>query len=238
MKSILITGASSDVGTALLSQIGKEYDLIYAHCAKNISFMDVMDDETKSKIVLISEDFNTESAGTKVVETINHKGIFPNDIVHFPAPKYTISKFNKSSYEQLDANIRISLSSIYRILQGILPYQAQNKVETRVVMMLSSCTEGVPPKYTSEYTTVKYSLLGLLKSLASEYEGRGIAINGVSPDMMETKFLSEIQPLIIEQNAYTRPNGKNLSIDDTVSAIIDLLTKKDISFSGNNIVVK
>lgn len=105
-------------------------------------------------------------------------------------------------------------------------------------MMLSSCTEGVPLKYTSEYATVKYSLLGLLKSLAREYEGRGIAINGVSPDMMETKFLSEIQPLIIEQNAYTRPNGKNLAIDDTISVIIDLLTKKDISFSGNNIVVK
>lgn len=70
---------------------------------------------------------------------------------------------------------------------GRIPNMAKKKYG-RIVFMLTSCTINNPPKYQSSYVTVKYALLGLMKALAVEYADRGITVNGVSPDMMETKF--------------------------------------------------
>ena len=61
--------------------------------------------------------------------------------------------------------------------------------------MLTSCTTNIPPKYLASYVTSKYALLGLVKALSNEYADKGIRINGISPSMIETKFLENI-PLI------------------------------------------
>lgn len=47
----------------------------------------------------------------------------------------------------------------------------------------------------------KYALLGLLRTLSVEYEKKGIMINGISPGMMETKFLDGISRLVVEKFA-------------------------------------
>ena len=71
--------------------------------------------------------------------------------------------------------------------------------------MLSSVTINLPPKALVHYTTIKYALLGLVKSLASEYGNKNIQINALSPSMIETKFLENINEKIIEINAHNHP---------------------------------
>ena len=101
--------------------------------------------------------------------------------------------------------------------------------------MLTDSVIGMPPKFLSPYITVKYALLGLMKSLAVEYAGKGITINAVSPDMMETKFLSGIPELVIEQNAKNNPLGRNLTVDDVIPAFEYFLSEKANVVTGQNI---
>lgn len=103
--------------------------------------------------------------------------------------------------------------------------------------MLTSCTENVPPKYLSPYVTVKYALLGLMKSLAAEYAEKGITVNGVSPDMMETRFLSEVSDIIVEKSAMTSPLGRNLTVQDAVPAFEYLLSDAAAAMTGQNLVI-
>ena len=76
-----------------------------------------------------------------------------------------------------------------------------------------------------------------MRSLAAEYTDKGITVNAVSPDMMETKFLSEIQEIIIRQNAENNPLGRNIRVDDVIGLFQYLLSDGTQAVTGQNIGV-
>ena len=96
---------------------------------------------------------------------------------------------------------------------------------------------GVPPKALSHYTTIKYALLGLVKSLASEYADKCIRINAVSPSMTETKFLSNINEKLIEISAQNNPLNRNATPSDIVPAVKFLLSGDASFINGANIPI-
>jgi 3-oxoacyl-[acyl-carrier protein] reductase len=105
----------------------------------------------------------------------------------------------------------------------------------RIVFMLTSCTQNYPAKYQSSYVTVKYALLGLMKSLSVEYANKGITVNGVSPDMMETKFLSDIPEMVLEQNRENSPIGRNVFVGEVTPVICHMLSDMGASMTGQNV---
>ena len=104
-------------------------------------------------------------------------------------------------------------------------------------MMLTAYTENTPPKFLSSYVTVKYALLGLVKALAVEYADKGIAVNGVSPEMISTKFLRNMPQWVVEKNAAANPSGRNLAVEDVVPAIKFLLSDEAGQITGQNLVI-
>ena len=143
-------------------------------------------------------------------------------------------KFSKTNWQTFENNINIALRSLVIILQEFLPIMAKEKYG-RIVVMLTSATLNIPPKYLSSYVTTKYALLGLVKALSNEYADKGIRINGVSPSMINTKFLDNIPNLIVEQNALNSPTGKNLSVKDVIPTFKFLLSDNADCITGQNI---
>ena len=113
----------------------------------------------------------------------------------------------------------------------------KEKKEGRVIFMLSSCTNGIPPRFMTPYVTAKYALLGLVKGLSTEYDSKNITVNGISPGMMETKFLSEMYDHAIEENASKSPFGRNLVIEEVIPAFKFLLSDDACRITGQNIVI-
>ena len=130
----------------------------------------------------------------------------------------------------------LAIRSSVMPLQAFLPAMKKNR-DGRVVFVLSSVTEGDTPEFQSAYVTVKYALLGLMKSLASEYAGTGVHITAVSPDMMDTRYISELSHLMIEQYAGNRPDGKLLGVSDVVPHIEHLLFDEKVD-DGANILLR
>lgn len=95
----------------------------------------------------------------------------------------------------------------------------------------------MPPKYLSPYVTVKYSLLGLVKALAVEYADFDITVNGISPEMTDTKFLSEIPELIVQKSGMDNPLGRNLSVEEVVPTFEFLLSDGADCITGQNIAI-
>ncbi len=235
-KVLLMTGASSDIGCKIISEVADEFDYIIAHHIGDDAKLANLKEQLGEKLILLYGNFLDEEGTYKFVEDVKNTGKIPTHIVHLPAGKYENIKFGKITWNKFNTDINIALRSLVIILNNFLPEMAKNKYG-KIIVMLSSCTLNIPPKYVSSYVTTKYALLGLVKALSNEYADKGIQINGVSPSMMETKFLKDIPELIIQQNAANSPTGKNLSVDDVVPMFKFLLSEDANCITGQNMAI-
>ena len=119
------------------------------------------------------------------------------------------------------------------ILKNILPKMKKQK-KGKVIFILSSVTFSIPPKFWSEYVSMKYALLGLLKSLVSEYGEYDIQFNGISPSMIDSKLLDDLDPLVKEMSKESHPLKKLITKREIVEFIDFLLTKDSKFLTGNN----
>lgn len=235
-RVLLVTGASSDLGSALIRKVAPDFDVILAHYRKSVSVIEELQDQFKEKIIPVSSDFSSLEDTYAFVDKIENLGLYPTHIVHLPAERLRNSHFHKSEWDSFQKELDISLRSAVIILQHFIKYMAKNKYG-KIVIMLSSVVKDLPPNNMCDYVTVKYSLMGLMKSLAVEYASKGININAVSPDMIETKFVLEIPELIRQMNAQNSPTGKNLDVSDVVPTIEYLLSKESDDLTGHNIFI-
>ena len=76
-----------------------------------------------------------------------------------------------------------------------------------------------------------------MKALATEYDSKGITVNGISPEMIDTKFLSDLPDLIVEEHAAKSPLKRNLQVDDVVPMLAYLLSDAAEAITGQNIAI-
>lgn len=235
-KVLLVTGASSDVGCELIRRVGGNYKRVWAHYHSSDVAVEDLRKEMGDIIVPIRADFSDEESIKSLIRIIEDTGDFPDHIVHLSAQKAHCLQFHKHTWGNYQREIDISLRSIIMILQAFISKMSKKKYG-KVVFMLTAYLLGIPPKFQSPYITVKYAMLGLMRNLAAEYASKGIMVNAVSPDMMETKFLSEFPDLILEQSAKNNPLGRNIHVDEVVPTIEYLLSPASDIVTGQNIGV-
>ena len=237
-KVLLITGGSSEIGMQLIRKIYKNYNKIYLqyHCM-NESLQSISDELfLETDVELIQSDFLDLESIESLILRIKDSGVLPNNIVHLPALKIYNKQFHKDEWNNFELGWKVSVQSIVMILQAFLPVMSKQKYG-RIVFMLTSYTYNDPARFQSAYVTVKYALLGLMKSLSVEYMDKGITVNGVSPDMMETKFLSELPDLIVEKSRFNSPLGRNIYVDEVIPIIDYMLSDLGASMTGQNIAI-
>lgn len=233
---LLVTGASSDVGQALIRKVAGNYDKVLAHYCHNAEPVEALQREYGEKIVDFQADFSDLSSVESMADEIEQLGFSPDHIVHLPALKVSAQKFHKTDPSQYLDGFHASVVSAVVLLRRLIPAMCKRHYG-RIVIMLTSFTLNAPPKYQAPYITTKYALLGLMRDLAGEYAGKDVMVNGVSPDMIETKFLSDMPELAIQQNAANSPAGRNLTVEDVIPTFVYLLSDGAGMITGQNIGV-
>lgn len=235
-KNLFITGASSEIGIQVLKEIYMDYQTVYVQYRTMNDGLHkaILEASEKVKVVPLEADLLDQESVSKMLADLCGMEHAPNHIVHLPAPKAYNKQFHKDQWENFQKGWEISVHSIVEILQALIPKMAKERYG-RIVLMLTSCTLNIPPKFQASYITVKYALLGLMKALSAEYAEKGITVNGISPDMINTKFLSEIPELIVEQNAADSPLGRHIYMEELTPVIKYMLSDAGAGMTGQNI---
>lgn len=235
-KVLLVTGGSSSVGLGLIAEIEKEYDAIWVHYNNSSDRVNELKDRLGDKIKPVKADFSKEEDVIELINTIADSKLIPDHIIHLAAIKSENKKFHKFNWSDYQEMIDSSLKPAVLILNKFLPFMSKNNYG-KVVFMLSSFVDGATPKYQSHYIVSKYALYGLMRNLAAEYIEKGITVNAVSPDMMETGFIDNIPDLIKAQNAESSPIKRNLKVEDVIPTFKYLLSDGADTVYGQNIVI-
>ncbi len=232
---VLIIGASSDIGLDLIKNINEEC-LILAHYNSSDEKLLEVSKKIDNKIIMLQANLLLEDDILSMINNIEENYGIPNKIIHLAASRVENIRFKDVSWNDFEKDISVSLKSSVLILNRFLPKLAKEK-RGKVILMLSSYVLGVPPKALAHYTTIKYAMLGLLKSLASEYSDKNIQINAISPSMVETKFLDNINEKFVELSAYNHPLKRNARVED-ITPIIKMLISNDSDYmNGINIPI-
>jgi 3-oxoacyl-[acyl-carrier protein] reductase len=232
---MLIVGASSDIGLKLIQSID-ESCLILAHYNDSQQGLLDLSKNIDNELVMFKADLSVASELISMLDNIERKYGAPDKIVHLAASKFENIRFKDVDWNDFQYDIDVSLRSLVLILNRFLPILAKEK-KGKVVCALSSVVLNTPPKFLTQYVTVKYALLGLIKALASEYSSKNIQINSISPSMIETKFLGNIDSRFVELNAYNHPLKRNAKVCDVVPIIKILISKESDYISGVNIPI-
>jgi len=235
-RILLVLGASSDVGRELLKDIWDDYDVILAHYHSDGVFLEEYNHVYGKKAVGYCADFSDMASTKQLIEDIKADGYCPEHIVCLPSVKAVPCKFAKEEWSMFEDMWNVAFRGTVLLLQAFLPNMLKQKYG-RVLFMLSSYVDGMPPKYLASYTVSKYALLGLMRSLSVEYAEKGIMVNALSPEMMDTKFLNGLSEYIVMQNAAKAPRKKNLSVSEVVPMIRFLLSEGANCITGQNIVI-
>ncbi len=221
----LITGASSDVGAALLARLlQKDTDSVfYVQGYGDLDTLAPLCQQYKGRVRTFDVNLGAPGDVEKFLGTVEALAGAPSHIVHLPALRVVNTKFKNFDEARFALDMQVQLGSVLAICKRFLPKMAKAK-RGRVLFMLTSYCLGLPPKFTAAYVTAKAALHGLAKSLAAEYAPAGVTVNCVAPAMMETKFLADTPDLVVQASAEANPMGRNARPEDVAPAMEFLLS--------------
>lgn len=230
-KGILLVGGSSDIGREWIRCNDGGSQKIVAH------YHSVPVPASSENVTWVQGDFGNTDSTARFMEKCKMVLDCPEIILFLAAPRPRLQRFHEIKPEEFLEQQAIQLYAPIMILRHFLPKMADKKRGGKVIFMLSSLTVTRPPSGMSAYAIAKYAVLGLMHSLASDYAKRGMEFYGVSPSMVDTKFISEFPDMIKAQLASQRPNGKNLTVSDVIPVLDFLISDKCHNMSGINLPI-
>jgi 2-keto-3-deoxy-L-fuconate dehydrogenase len=92
--------------------------------------------------------------------------------------------------EQWDFAFDLNVKSMFRTIQAFLPGMlAKNEGCIINMSSVASSIKGVPSRFI--YTTTKAAVIGLTKSVAADYVGKGIRCNAICPGTVQSPSLED-----------------------------------------------
>lgn len=214
----LVVGGDSDIGAALVKRLSGKVLTHYFSFEEKLAELQ----SAEREIIPVFGDLSSEEGIALFLTRLADTGAMISKIVHLPSSPAVAKRLAKFDAAQFMREINIQVISAAMIWKALFPAMAKNGYG-RVAVALTSYCIGVPPKYLAVYISAKYALMGLMKSAAVEYAGKGITVNAVAPSMTETKFLSTLPDFEIEANAKSNPMGRNATPEDVATALMMLL---------------
>ena len=228
---ILITGATSDLAFEYLNLMKNQEKIVIAFYYDLKERLEELKNNTLEIIPIFCDFSDMDDVSNKIIKISKDYDI--STVLHFATPRIKMERFHKKEIKDYEIHFKIQFLSIIEILKNILPKMKKQK-KGKIIFILSSITFSIPPKFWTDYVSMKYALLGLLKALVAEYGEYGIQINGISPSMIDSKLLNNLDPLVKEMSKETHPLKKLITKREIVEFIDFLVTNNSKFLTGNN----
>jgi len=228
-RTILITGATSSFGLELIARLPSHAKIIAQsrqplpiEISEDPRIINVISDFSKSNFL---DDFDTRVDFSKV-----------DEVVHFAAAPMRMQNFSATKSEQLILDYQTNFLSVFTLLTKVAATRKQNQRQIRVVLMLSDMLRS-PKKGETSYVTSKFALLGLVKSLSSEYSGNDLRINAVSPSLVETRYVEHLPEFLRKDVMNKHPMNRHCAVAEVIDSIEFLLSPQSMFINGQNFFI-
>ncbi len=184
-KTIIITGASGGIGSALAKELDRRRaKLVLADI--NLKGLESLASSLTSNPLIIQCDITDRADVNRLVETAVNR-LSRIDILVNNAGIIRPSLFEDCGYQDIDAQIKVNFMGAVNCSKEVLAVMIPAR-QGRIVT-ISSLAGLVPETYSSIYTASKFALRGFFLTLAIELRKHNIIVSTVFPDSVDTPML-------------------------------------------------
>ena len=198
-KKILITGASSGIGSSV-SQLASKQGAVCIINGRNEERLDrTLNGLSGKGHTAISSDLN-EGNGVELLRRALDQAGPLNGFVHCAGIEKTLP-FRVTQTSDLREIMAINLEAFWEITKELIKSKNHEKERLSVVGISSvAALYGAPGK--TAYAASKGALISLIKSLSAEYAGKGIRFNAVCPGYVDTPMLETVKKLYKDEEEF------------------------------------
>lgn len=227
-KNILITGAASGIGKAVVKNL-INYDNKIIAVDKNINGLNQLKEEICSDdLKIVKKDIKEKediinSVGFTLDGLVNCAGI----IKLIPFRSITEKNIREITINNYESSVLLTSGLIKK-----------RKIKSgSSIVFVSSIMSLVGTQINSLYAGSKSAIVGITRTLALEMAKEKIRVNSISPAFVETPMLDFIGQFIdIEENKKDHPLGFGTP-EDVANAIVFLLSDASKWITGINLIV-
>lgn len=229
-KVALVTGAARGIGKATARLLADE--------GAHVVCLDrPADDELLSAVAReidgtpLLVDVSDPDAPTTIANHLreNHGGV---DIVVHNAGITRDKTLARMKPEHWDQCLAINLDAVVRITEALIGEDGPLLDDGRVIV-LSSIAGIAGNLGQTNYSATKSGVIGYVKRLADELDGRGITVNAIAPGFIETRLTAAIPVMIREVGRRLSSLGQGGMPRDIGDAIVFLSTPGAQGLTGN-----
>ena len=166
------------------------------------------------------------------------------DVLVNNAGTATSHKFIEIDDRTWENTLKVDLTGAFFLTRAALPHMLQ-RAEGAVISIASIAGKHGAP-YIAAYASAKHGLIGLMRSLASEYAASGITFNCVCPGYVDTSMTDGAIATIMERTGRTyedalrpllTPQGRLVEAEEVASVCVFLAGRAARSINGQAINV-
>lgn len=235
-KTVLVSGASGDIGLAVCMQFLQQgcqvYALYYRHGEKLIELKnshpqgdrlyilpcDLSDGEAVKELGL----YLANAAG-KIDVLINNAG------------RVKDSLFAAMSFDDFSAVIETNLATMFRLTKATL--LLLRGAVNPVIINVASIAALIPSPGQSNYSASKSAMLGFTRTLAAEMAPAGIRVNAVAPGIIESAMVKKVPRTVVKEVKNSIPLKRLGSCAEVANTIIYLSSSASSYIVGQTIVI-
>ncbi len=185
-KSILITGASGNIGSIVSKKASNIFDILYLHTFQRIEKLIKLKSELSNdcEVRIFQMDITNNQQLSRKINNLLFSSDKLDALVHCVAKRSTDAVQLVSSNPELwEDVIRVNLIGTYYLLRVLLPFL--RKANCSRIVLLGSIVAQIGLPYGSAYAAAKAGISNLVKSIAMEEGKNNILINAILPGPVE-----------------------------------------------------
>jgi 3-oxoacyl-[acyl-carrier protein] reductase len=196
--SCLITGASRGIGAALavrLAKPGRVIGINYSSSHEAALSVAKAVEARGARALLLKADVSDAAAVDAMFAKLPAEGLDALVLNAAPAPRY--ARIHETPPEEFERQWRVGSLGAALCCRRALPAMMKRK-SGRVVFVVTSAAQGVPPSFLGAYVSAKYALLGLARAVEAEAGPRGVTVACAFPGMTDTDMIKDFPRPVVD----------------------------------------
>ena len=235
-KTVLITGASGDIGLAICEKYLEQNCNVYALYKSNDTQLNELkvSHPAGSKLHVVQSELaclrsvtalckKIQCEAGKIDVLVNNAGIVKDNL------------FASMSYEDFTHVIETNMFSIFRLTKEAL--MLLRAAEQPAIINVASIAALIPSVGQVNYSASKGAILGFTRTLAAEMAPWGVRVNAVAPGMIESKMVKKVSRAVVRAVTSTIPLRRLGKCEEVASTIIFLSSSASSYIVGQTIVI-